>query len=241
MTKENSSNIVGIIHARGGSKRIPLKNLKLLNGIPLIGYMIKAALGSKLMQRVIVSSDHQEIIRISRDFGAEVPFVRPTELSEDVPSEYVTQHAVKYLEEETFQKIDIVVTLQPTTPFCTSEDIDACIKILLDNPDLESAVTSRKIHERPEWMFSVDGYKAHLFMEGEYGGERGVVQSLPDMCIPNGAAFATKRDVLFEKNLIITNPTGIHIMSLEKSIDIDEPIDFKIAEFIAQHQDKIIK
>jgi CMP-N-acetylneuraminic acid synthetase len=61
------------------------------------------------------------------------------------------------------------------------------------------------------------------------------------MCIPNGAAFATKRDVLFEKNLIITNPTGIHIMSLEKSIDIDEPIDFKIAEFIAQHQDKIIK
>jgi|ETNmetMinimDraft_13_1059891.scaffolds.fasta_scaffold54806_2 CMP-N-acetylneuraminic acid synthetase len=231
MKKENIFNIAGIIHARGGSKRIPLKNIKPLNGIPLIGYMIKAALGSSLMQRVIVSSDHQEIIRISKEFGAEVPFVRPAELSEDVPSELVTQHAVKFLENETEKAIDIAVTLQPTTPFCTSEDIDACIQLLLDHPDLETALTTKKVHDRPEWMFSVDGYKAHLLMDGECSGERGVSQSLPDLCIPNGAVFATRREVLFRKNLIVSNTTGIHIMSPEKSIDIDVPIDFKMAEF----------
>jgi CMP-N-acetylneuraminic acid synthetase len=228
-------NIVGIIHARGGSKRIPLKNIKPLNGTPLIGYIIKAALGSRLLAKVIVSSDHPDIISISKEFGAEVPFIRPADISEDVPSELVTQHAVGFIEEESGEKIDIAVTFQPTTPFCTEKDIDTCIRILLDHSELESAFTAKKVHDRPEWMFKPTEYKGHLFLEGEYSGERGVTQSLPELIIPNGAVFATRRDFLFNKNLIISNPSGVHIMNQKKSIDIDEPIDFEMAEFFARH------
>ncbi|MBI2470410.1 MAG: acylneuraminate cytidylyltransferase family protein [Planctomycetes bacterium] len=231
--------IIGIIHARGGSKRIPLKNIKLLNGIPLIGYIIKAALGSKLLQRVIVSTDHPDIIRISKDFGAEVPFVRPKDISEDVASELVTQHAIKFIEDETGEKIDIAVTMQPTTPFCRAEDIDECIRLLLKHDDLESALTAKKIHERPEWMLRIDGYKGRLFMEGDIKGDRGISQMLPPLCIPNGAVYATRRDVLFEKNIIISSPVGIHLMEFERSIDIDEPVDFKMAEFFAVHGEEL--
>src|SRR2546426_8771334 len=92
--------ILGVIHARGGSKRIPLKNLKLLAGRPLLSYMVEAAMESRLLDRVIVSTDHPEIARIAREGGAEVPFLRPAELAEDVPSELVTQHAIRFVEAE---------------------------------------------------------------------------------------------------------------------------------------------
>lgn len=234
--KMKNHNILGVIHARGGSKRVPLKNIKPLNGIPLIGYIIKASLASGLLDKVIVSTDHEEIMKISRQYGAEVPFVRPADIAEDVSSELVTQHAVEFLENNG-ENFDIIATLQPTTPFCEAIDIDSCIKILLDHPDLDSAVTAKKIAERPEWMFTFDGKSARLFLEGEYKGERGISQCLPDLYMPNGAVFATRRGALFEKNLIITDKLGMHIMSAEKSIDIDEPIDFKIAEYFATYSE----
>ena len=93
-------NIVGVIHARGGSVRIPLKNIKPLNGTPLISYIIKAAIQSKYMRRIIVSTDDEQIKEISLNAGAEVPFMRPAELATDCPSEWVTQHAIKYVEDE---------------------------------------------------------------------------------------------------------------------------------------------
>ena len=229
-----SKNIVGIIHARGGSKRIPLKNIKPLNGIPLIGYTIKAALGSRLLKRVVVSSDHPEIIRISKELGAEVPFVRPPDLAEDVASELVTQHAVKFLENETGSKIDIAVTMQPTTPFITGEDIDSCIQMLIDNPSLGSVFSARTIRERPEWMFKFEKSKTIFFMGQKIQGETGVSQSLPDLFIPNGGVYVTNREILFSKNVIISDQNGAYVMGHERSIDIDEPIDFLFAEFLAK-------
>src|SRR6266496_5531602 len=83
----DTQGILGVIHARGGSKRIPLKNMKLLAGRPLISYLVEAAMESRLLDRLIVSTDHPEITRIAREYGAEVPFVRPAELAEDVASE----------------------------------------------------------------------------------------------------------------------------------------------------------
>ncbi|MAG69211.1 MAG: acylneuraminate cytidylyltransferase [Acidobacteria bacterium] len=234
----DKSNIIGIIHARGGSRRIPLKNIKHLNGVPLIGYIIKAALGSKLLDRVIVSSDHPEIIRLSKEFGAEVPFVRPADLAEDVPSELVTQHAVEFIEAETRERVDIAVTMQSTSPFCSSEDIDTCIRKLTDNPEIESVFTAKKVCERPEWMFKLDKDKAVLFLGGEMKGERGVTQSLPDLYIPNGAVYATRRNVLFEKNILISDMVSIHEMSAERSIDIDEPIDFLVAEVVGEQNEQ---
>lgn len=231
-------NIVGIIHARGGSKRIPLKNIKPLNGKPLVSYIIEAALKSRYLRRVLVSTDHPEIKKISIGCGAQVPFVRPAHLSDDCPSELVTQHAVEFIENEENSRIDIAVTLQPTTPFCQSSDIDACISILLSDEAIDSVFSARQVLERPEWMFIEEaGHHASIMMHGPLRGDRGVCQSLPRLVIPNGAAYATRRSALFNEGLIISPNTGVYVMPPERSVDIDEPLDFVFAEFLAKQKE----
>jgi len=226
-------NIIGVIHARGGSKRIPLKNIKLLGGHPLVSYMIKSALNSKYLRRVIVSTDHDEISNIALRYGAEVPFVRPVHLAEDCPSEWVTQHAVEFVEEQEAKKIDIVVTMQPTTPFCSGTDIDACIDILITDENMKSVFSVKQVAERPEWMFRLqENHRAELLLEGEMKGERGIFQSLAGLVIPNGAVYVTRRDTLFREGVLISKKTGVSIMPPERSVDIDEPIDFLFAEFL---------
>jgi len=225
--------VVGVVHARGGSKRVPMKNVKPLVGLPLVGWIVRAARKSALIDRLIISSDHPDIIRIAVENGAQAPFVRPAALAEDVPSEMVTQHAIEFIEKEAGRKVDIAVTFQPTTPFCTTEDIDATIRLVLDHADLDSAFTAKPIHERPEWMFRLKDHRAELFTGGSLRGERGVFQSLEPLFIPNGACYATRREVLFGQNLVIAARTGLCKMSLERSVDIDEPIDFTLAEAVA--------
>lgn len=233
MVKDNQLNIIGVIHARGGSVRIPLKNIKPLGGRPLISYMIKAALGSKYLSRVIVSTDHQDIKRIAEECGAEVPFIRPPHLATDCPSEWVSQHAVEFVEAEESRPVDVVVTMQPTSPFCLSRDIDACLDILLSSPELNSVFSAKLVRERPEWIFLVkESHQAKLLLEGELKGDRGVFQSLPPLVIPNGAVYATRRNTLFSEGVVISQKTGVHIVSPERSVDIDEPIDLLFAEFL---------
>lgn len=239
--KEENLNIIGVIHARGGSKRIPLKNIALLGGKPLVSYMIKAALGSKYLRRVIVSTDHSEIKKVSLKSGAEVPFVRSANLAEDCPSEWVTKHAVEFVESQEQKKINIVVTMQPSTPFCRASDIDACVSLLLENRDMGSVFTAKQVRERPEWMFRIkDGGFAELFLEGSLEGERGIFQSLPKLAMPNGAVYATRREALFDEGVLISKKTGVHLMSDVLSIDIDEPLDLLFAEFLLNKREVVI-
>lgn len=227
-------NIVGIVHARGGSKRIPLKNIKPLLGKPLISYIIESALASKTLDRVLVSTDHEDIIRVAKELGAEVPFVRPPEISEDVPSELVTQHAVTFLEDQGYP-VDVAVTFQPTTPFCRSEDVDGCVRLLISS-DADSVFSGYEISERPEWMFLLDEEGvARNFLSSEMSGDIGVSQTLPRMYLPNGGIYATRRDVLFEQNAIIGKKSRIWVMPRDRSVDIDEPIDFLVAEVVGKH------
>ena len=226
--------VLGVIHARGGSKRIPLKNIKLLAGRPLISYMVEAAMESRLLDRLIVSTDHPEIARIAREYGAEVPFMRPADLAEDVASELVTQHAVRFVEAESYP-VHIVLTMQPTTPFCSSEDIDACIQRMLDS-DLDTVFTGCEVHERPEWMYRRDASsddRVLPFTGRLVQGDAGISQKLPKLFIPNGAVWATRRSVLMDQGLITGPKAGIVVMSRERSVDIDEPVDFVTAEAIA--------
>ena len=230
MSKIGSVKIFGVIHARGGSTRIPLKNIKLLDGKPLISYMIKAALDSELLERVIVSTDHLEIKRVSLEYGAEVPFYRPEDISWDCPSELVTQHAVRFVEKEQGEKVNMVVTMQPTTPFVMGNDIDECIKLLLSNPQWKSTFSAVLVRERPEWMFSYDETKsAKLIMTETLSGEVGISQTLPKLAISNGAVYVTRRDELFDRNVLISKETGIYLMPWDRSLDIDELIDFEFA------------
>lgn len=229
--------ILGVIHARGGSKRIPLKNIKPLAGKPLIAYMVDAAMESRLLDRLIVSTDHPDIARIARGHGAEVPFMRPADLAEDVASELVTQHAVRFVEAQGY-RVRIALTMQPTTPFCTGADIDACIAKILET-DLDTVFTACEVHERPEWMYRLTGNLAVPFTGTLVQGDAGISQKLPKLYIPNGAVWATRRSVLMDQGLITGPHSGIVVMSRERSVDIDEPVDFMTAEALANELMKV--
>lgn len=131
--------VLAIIPARGGSKSIPRKNIKLLSGFPLIAYSIAAGLQAKLVTRVIISTDDQEIARVARKYGAEVPFIRPKNLAEDdTPDLPVFAHALKWLEEHEGYKPDVIVQLRPTSPIRPPKLVDHAIKMLLSNSDADS-------------------------------------------------------------------------------------------------------
>lgn len=227
--------IVGLIPARGGSTRIPMKNVKPLLGVPLIGYMVRAAAESGVLNRCIVSTDHPEIKRSALSYGGDVPFDRPADISWDCPSEMVAKHAVDFMERDAGRQADLIVFMQPTTPFCLPDDIASCVRMLQERPDWDSVFSVLKVHQRPEWMFSreSDG-TSRIFLSGELKGERGIVQSLPELFMPNGAVYVTRRAALMERDLILCPNTGTYLMPPERCVDIDEPLDFEYAEFIGQ-------
>ena len=153
-------NIVGIIPARGGSVGVPLKNIKKLNGVPLIEYTIKAAIDSGVLDRIIVSTDHEGIASVAKKCGAEVPFVRPADISEDVDTEFVLQHAIEFMEKSEEYSIDAVVLLQPTSPFRKSSTIKECVELYKNEPNADSVVSVNNIEGyRPEWMMKIDKKK----------------------------------------------------------------------------------
>ncbi len=231
--KRVQPNIVGIITARGGSVRLPLKNLRRLAGKPLIAYIIRAARKSRYLNRVVVSTDHPGIKKVSLRYGAEVPFKRPKKISGNCSSIAVVQHAVRFLEKQEKRRIDIVVTLQPTSPLCKSEDIDTCIELLLKNKNMQSAFSAVEIHQRPEWMVRIKkGNYGELYIPGTIKGARGTKQRLPKLAMPNGGVSATRRKALFGEGVIISKKTGIYEMPNERSVDIDEESDLRYAEFL---------
>ena len=135
--------ILAIVTARGGSKGIPRKNIKLLNGKPLISYTAEAIKDSKLIDRAVCSSEDDEIINIANDYGLETPFKRPAELAkDDTPSLLVLQHAVKILYELDDYVPDIIVNLQPTSPFRKKGLIDSAIEIFINAITLSIVVTT---------------------------------------------------------------------------------------------------
>jgi len=233
----SNMNILGIITARGGSVRVPFKNIRPLAGKPLIYYMISAARKSRYLQRVMVSTDDERIRSISIKYGAEAPFIRPKKISGNCASVLVTQHAVKFVEKQKKEKIDIAVTLQPTSPFCTGEHIDKCIDLLLKYKDVGSVFSAERIKQHPEWMFDMENEKrVKPFMKGPIRGRRAVRQGLKKLIVPNGAVYVTRRYVLFEEATLISGKAMAYVMSRKDSIDIDHEIDLEFADFLLRRK-----
>ena len=139
----NTKKILGIIPARGGSKGIPKKNIAQLSGKPLIAYTINAALKSKLLTKVIVSTDDKKIADIAKEYGCEVPFIRPESLSgDDVLTYPVLKHAIEFLQENNHEKYDAILLLQPTSPFRSSKDIDNAINLLSKDVDCVISISN---------------------------------------------------------------------------------------------------
>ena len=213
--------VLGLIPARGGSKSIPRKNLVDLGGVPLIQWTIQAALGSNL-ERVVVSTDDDEIAEISKSLGAEVPFKRPAELSSDLTlSIDVILHALDVLEEE----FDAVMLLQPTSPFRTPSDIDSAINIIDGASSVISVVPVDGTH--PARMKFIEN---GLLIDPPFAEttENMPRQELRPMFIRNGAIYLTRTPEIRNRTFKGSLSRAL-VMSKERSINIDSFFELAIA------------
>ncbi len=229
-----SLNILAIIPARGGSKALPGKNIRPLLGKPLINYSIDAALQSCYKPRVVVSTDSEEIAAVAREAGAEVPFVRPSELATDTaPTPPVIKHALQWLESNESYQPDIVVLLQPTSPLRRAQHIDKGIKTLL-NTGADSVVSVCEAEHSPYWMRIIDeeGFLKHFVEGSEKYGRR---QDLPTVYRINGALYITRPWVIMSGTLLAGDVRPF-IMDCGDSVDIDDEIDFLLAELLLERR-----
>lgn len=222
---------VAIITARSGSKGLPHKNIRILGGIPLLGWTIKALSKSKLVNNTILSTDSDEYFKIGSEFNNKLIYhKRPKPLAEDVPSELVILDAINTLKEY-FENESLITLVQPTTPFLTHIDIDICINKMIKNPNVNSCVTVRSVSEYPEWQFIKKEGTTDICISGNLSGEISVRQNLRERWIPNGGAYIIRKTFL-EKTKKVIDEQGIliHEMSKLKSIDIDDLDDFNMCE-----------
>ena len=228
---------VGVITARGGSKSIPKKNTAPIGGKPLIAWTIEAALRSSALSRVIVSTDDTEIAEVARQWGAEVPFLRPAELArDDSPHIPVVVHAVEWLESHEDTRPDYILLLQPTSPLRSTEDIDNAIRLALEK-DADSVVSVCQALSHPYLTKRITA-NGHLedFVPKPEGYLRR--QALPPAYFVNGAIYLVQRDVLIEKQTFYTERTYAYVMPPERSLDIDTPWDLYLADLILKERSK---
>ncbi len=222
--------VTALIPARGGSKRLPRKNVKLLGGKPLIAWSIEAAKASRYIDRAIVSTDDEEIKQISEQYGGEVPFLRPEYLSNDTASSFdVIQHAIKFL------KIDcekhLIILLQPTSPLRTVEEIDKALEFFVAT-NAKGVVSVSECEHSPLWSNTLpESHCMSDFIRPEIQGKRS--QDLPQFYRLNGSIYIYETLTLLEQGKTFFNKDVYGFgTSLETAVDIDTALDFLVAEQI---------
>ena len=230
-----SPRVLAVIPARGGSKGVPRKNIRMVCGKPLIAYTIETALAAQhLFHRIIVSTDDEEIAAIVRQHGAEVPFMRPAELAGDkVPMVPVLQHAVRFVEERDNLRLDWVCLLQPTEPFRTVEDLEHGLKLGIAG-GCDSVISVTQVFAvHPILMKRIENNQLLPFcIEEKEGTRRQDYQ--PPAYMRNGAIYLTRRDVLMEQNSIWGKVIRPYIMPPERSVSVDTELDLKLVEILMQ-------
>ena len=227
--------ILGLIPARGGSKGIPGKNIKLLGGKPLLQYSYEAARKAKLLNKVILSSDEENIIQIAKQFDLEVPFKRPANLAEDSSSSLeVVQHALNYYLKQGIN-FDGVCLLQPTTPFRKAGFIDECILKFKDG-NFDSLVSVREVPKEynPHWVFEENQGALKIAT-----GEKEIIsrrQDLPKAYHRDGAIYLTKTEVLLKENSLYGKNIGFVDTTAYPYVNIDTQEDWKKAEGILDNK-----
>ena len=221
---------LAIIPARGGSKRLPRKNVLDLCGKPLIAYTIEAALKSKYINKVIVSSDDEEILNISSNFGADI-LKRPYELANDTATTFDSiKHTI-----DNFEKYDYIVLLQPTSPLRNEKHIDEAME-LLEKKKADTIVSVCEMEHSPLWSNTLPKDRnMNNFLRDEILNKRS--QDLEKYYRLNGAIYICKKEKLLEnKSFFIKDNIFAYIMDRESSIDIDEKIDLLMVKFIKNIQ-----
>jgi len=218
-------NTFALIPARGGSKGIPRKNIKMIAGKPLIVWTIEAALRSSLLSAVVVSTDDLEIAEVARQAGAQVPFMRPAELAQDqTPGLDPVLHALDQL-----PQYDSVLLLQPTSPLRTTEDIDGCLN-LVSQKKAPSVVSLTEAGIHPYWTYRQNADQTMTrFVDAAPIARR---QDLPSVFALNGAMYFADANWLRGSGSLVGAETLAYVMPKERSVDLDTPLDWRFAELL---------
>jgi len=225
--------ILAIIPARGGSKGIPKKNIKLLAGKPLIAYTCQAAKKSNLIDRVIVSTDDPKIAKVAKRYKVEIPFIRPANISRDsTPAIAVCNHALKWLEKNENYKPDAIIYLQPTSPLRTTKHINQAIITFQKNPEADTLVSVTPVPHnfQPIKLMKLKGkyLSAHIKNQGTKRLSR---NKMPILYARNGPAILISETKNILANKLYGDKIAAFIMENSvDNIDIDEPKDLKLAE-----------
>lgn len=231
----NGKSILAIIPARGGSKGLPGKNIKDLCGKPLIAWSIEQAKACSSIDRVVVSTDDDQIAEVAKKYGAEVPFMRPAELASDTASTIdVIFHALDWFEKyEDYQPVYILL-LQPTSPLRTVEDIEGAIQTFKDK-SARAVVSVCETDHHPWWSNRLpDDGNMKNFLRPDILNKRR--QDLPVFYRLNGAIYVADTNYLREQNSFFGPNTFAYKMPKERSIDIDSGIDFELAALLLEKQ-----
>lgn len=225
--------------ARGGSKSVPKKNIKLLSGIPVIAHTIREALRSNFINRYVVSTDDVEIQKIALSYGAECPFLRPAEFATDIASSVAAlQHAVGWVEREEGMQYDYVIELMATNPMKTVNDIDRCIKKLIDT-GADSVIAVHRLYDHhPARIKKVVDDRILDFCVPETLESRR--QDLtPEAYIRSGSIYALRRDhLMVQGQRYGSAESRPYILPPERAVNIDSEIDFLIAELLFNMREK---
>lgn len=224
--------ILGIVPARGGSKGLYRKNIKLLLGKPLVAWTIEQAFNSSYLDRVIVSTDDREIAEISKKWGAEIPFLRPEDLAkDDTPVVDVIINLITNLKE----KYDVVVLLEPTSPIRKKNDIDnAVVKLISNYEEYDSVVSLGEIHlENPIFSKKIESnYVRSLFENNQIVYRR---QDSPKFYFPYGVVYVSKVESLLKYKTFYTHKTGYILIERFQCYEIDDIYDFLAVENILKY------
>jgi len=221
---------LALIPARSGSKRLKDKNILLLRGKPLIAYTIESAIKSGVFDKIIVSTDSSKIAEIAGKYGAEVPFIRPKELATDETSAVdVILHALQFLNNRG-EKYDYFALLQPTSPLRTAEDILNAVNLLFEK-NANSVVSVCEIEHSPLWMNTLPN---DLSLEGFIREKRKRRQDLPRFYRLNGAIYLASVGYFLREKDWFKEKSYAYIMPRERSVDIDDYVDFKLAEVLIE-------
>ena len=220
----NQKTILGIIPARGGSKGVEKKNIRMAGGKPLLAWTIEASKKSKYIDRLILSSESPEIIKVAEEWGLEAPFVRPDELAQDeTPAIDVALHAI-----DEMGYFDYIVWLQPTSPLRTVDHIDACIEKCVRN-NSKTCISVTQPDKSPYWMCTLDESEQMKPLMG-YGFFNKRRQDLPEAFVPNGAVYVAETEFLKQNNSFYSDSTVAYKMPKDLSLDIDTELDLMIFE-----------
>lgn len=229
--------ILCTICARGGSKGVPHKNIRILLDKPLIAYTIEQAKQCRYIDRIAVSTDSAEIAGIARQYGAEIPYLRPGHLATDnAPKLPVLQHIVRHYIDCLGFMPDYVIDLDPTSPLRTVEDIEKCINVIRNDREYDSVITGYRSNKNPYFNMVEINKDGFAYLSKSLEGNITRRQDAPAVYAMNASVYAWKTSVLLEQQAIISGRLKFVEMPEERSVDIDSETDFKLVELLMKER-----